>query len=179
VLEVIEALGYVPDGAAQSLAQRRKEVIGLVAVESRGPETDVEREGFLFIEEVLRGIERSLGDLGWSVLISFLRAADPAGVYQRMQKISAKVDGMVIAEGRLPCSRAARQDEAVLYRGPGGSPGCAGAAQRVRGGGGRAPGRDRGRMFRGPVRCHQRPAGSTRDPDPAATGAAGRDHLRQ
>ena len=59
VLKVIEALGYVPDGAAQSLAQRRKEVIGLVAVESRGPETDVEREGFLFIEEVLRGVERA------------------------------------------------------------------------------------------------------------------------
>jgi LacI family transcriptional regulator len=99
VLEAIEALGYVPDGAAQSLAQRRKEVIGLVAVESRGPETDVEREGFLFIEEVLRGVERSLGDLGWSVLISFLRAGDPAGAYQRMQKVSANVDGMVIAEG--------------------------------------------------------------------------------
>ena len=99
VLEAIEALGYVPDGAAQSLAQRRKEVIGLVAVESRGPETDVEREGFLFIEEVLRGVERSLGDIGWSVLISFLRASDPPGAYQRMQKISAKVDGMLIAEG--------------------------------------------------------------------------------
>jgi len=66
VLEAIEALSYVPDGAAQSLAQRRKEVIGLVAVESRGPETDIEREGFLFIEEVLRGVERSLGELGWS-----------------------------------------------------------------------------------------------------------------
>ena len=99
VLEAIEALGYIPDGAAQSLAQRRKEVIGLVAVESRGPETDIEREGFLFIEEVLRGVERSLGELGWSVLISFLRADDLAGAYQRMQKISAKVDGMLIAEG--------------------------------------------------------------------------------
>ena len=85
--------------AAQSLAQRRKEVIGLVAVENRGPETDIEREGFLFIEEVLRGVERALGELGWSVLISFLRAADLAGAYQRMQKISAKVDGMLIAEG--------------------------------------------------------------------------------
>ncbi len=99
VLEAIEALSYVPDGAAQSLAQRRKEVIGLVAVESRGPETDIEREGFLFIEEVLRGVERSLGELGWSVLISFVRTVDPAGAYQRMQKISAKVDGMLIAEG--------------------------------------------------------------------------------
>jgi LacI family transcriptional regulator len=99
VLDAIEALGYVPDGAAQSLAQRRKEVIGLVAVESRGPETDVERQAFLFIEEVLRGVERPLGDLGWSVLISFLRGSGLASAYQRMQKISAKVDGMIIAEG--------------------------------------------------------------------------------
>jgi LacI family transcriptional regulator len=99
VLDAIEALGYVPDGAAQSLAQRRKEVIGLVAVESRGPETDVERDAFLFIEEVLRGVERPLGDLGWSVLISFLRGPGLPSAYQRMQKISAKVDGMIIAEG--------------------------------------------------------------------------------
>jgi LacI family transcriptional regulator len=99
VLDAIEALGYVPDGAAQSLAQRRKEVIGLVAVESRGPETDIEREGFLFIEEVLRGVERPLRDLGWSVLISFLRGSGLAGAYQQMQKLSAKVDGLIIAEG--------------------------------------------------------------------------------
>ena len=99
VLDAIEALGYVPDGAAQSLAQRRKEVIGLVAVESCGPETDVERDAFLFIEEVLRGVKRPLGDLGWSVLISFLRGSGLPSAYQRMQKISAKVDGMIIAEG--------------------------------------------------------------------------------
>ena len=33
VLEVIDQLGYVPDGAAQSLSRRRKNVIGLVCVE--------------------------------------------------------------------------------------------------------------------------------------------------
>ena len=98
VLEAIEELGYVPDGSAQSLAQRRKEVIGLAAVISRGPETDVERQGSLFIEEVLRGIEDSVGDLGWEVLISFLRGADRAGAYQRILRMSAKVDGLVIAE---------------------------------------------------------------------------------
>jgi LacI family transcriptional regulator len=94
VLDAIDALGYVPDGAAQSLAQRRKEVIGLLAVESRGPETDVEREGVLFIEEVLRGVEHPLRDLGWSVLISFLEGSGLPGAYQQMQQISAKVDGM-------------------------------------------------------------------------------------
>ena len=55
VLEAIEALGYVPDSAAQSMVRQRKEVIGLLAVESRSPDTDVEQQGLLFIEEVLRG----------------------------------------------------------------------------------------------------------------------------
>ena len=33
VLDVIDQLGYVPDGAAQSLSRRQKNVIGLVGVE--------------------------------------------------------------------------------------------------------------------------------------------------
>lgn len=99
VLEVIEALGYVPDGAAQSMARQRKEVIGLVTIESRGPDTDIEQEGLLFIEEVLRGVELGLRKVGWSVLISVLREADRPGAYRQLQKISAKVDGMLIAEG--------------------------------------------------------------------------------
>ena len=98
VLEVIEALGYVPDGAAQSLSRQRKEVIGLVAVESRSPDSDIEQISLLFVEEVMRGVESSLREIGWSLLISFLRAGDPAA-YQRMQSISAKVDGLLIAEG--------------------------------------------------------------------------------
>jgi LacI family transcriptional regulator, galactose operon repressor len=102
VLEVIEALGYVPDSSAQSMARRRKEVIGLVAMESRGPATEIEHEGLLFIEEVLRGVESSLSSLGWPVLISVRRAADDAGDYQWLQKISAKVDGLLIAEGIEP-----------------------------------------------------------------------------
>jgi LacI family transcriptional regulator len=99
VLEAIEALGYVPDGAAQSMARQRKEVIGLVSIESRGPDTEVEQEGLLFIEEVLRGVELVLNRAGWSVLISVLRAADRPGAWRRLRRISAKVDGMLIAEG--------------------------------------------------------------------------------
>ncbi len=45
MLDVIEALGYVPDGAAQSLAQARKEVTGLVAVERRAPDSHVDNQG--------------------------------------------------------------------------------------------------------------------------------------
>jgi LacI family transcriptional regulator len=99
VLEVIEALGYVPDSAAQSMASKRKEVIGLVAIESRGPATEVEHEGLLFIEEVLRGVESSLSRLGWPVLVSVRRASAKESAYQWLQKISAKVDGLLIAEG--------------------------------------------------------------------------------
>jgi LacI family transcriptional regulator len=99
VLEVIEELGFIPDGAAQSMARRRKEVIGLVTIESRSPDTDIEQEGLLFIEEVLRGVEFSLSQVGWSLLISVLRSADRPGAYRLMRKLSAKVDGMLIAEG--------------------------------------------------------------------------------
>jgi hypothetical protein len=56
-------------------------------------------DGLLFIEEVLRGVERSLSQIGWSLLISFLRGVAPAGACQRLQKIPARVDGMLIAEG--------------------------------------------------------------------------------
>jgi LacI family transcriptional regulator len=108
VLEAIEDLGYVPDGSAQSLAQRRKEVIGLLAVISRGPDTDVERQGSLFIQEVLRGIQYSAGDLGWSVLITFLRDANLASANQLMLRMSAKVDGLVIAEDIVDRGQLAR-----------------------------------------------------------------------
>jgi LacI family transcriptional regulator len=74
-------------------------MIGLVAIGSRDPDTDVENEGLLFVDEVLRGVESSLSRLGWPLLISVRPAADEAGEYRRLQKISAKVDGLLVAEG--------------------------------------------------------------------------------
>ena len=106
VLDVIEALGYVPDGAAQSLSRKRKQVVGLVAVASRGPESDIEQTSLLFVEEVLRGVESSLGEIGWSLLISFVQAGDSA--YQRLQSLSGKVDGLLIAEGIVSSHELAR-----------------------------------------------------------------------
>jgi LacI family transcriptional regulator len=108
VLEVIEALGYVPDSSAQSMVSKRKEVVGLVAIESRSPDTDIEQDGLLFIEEVLRGVESSLSQVGWSVLISIVRNPDRPEAFRWLQKISAKVDGMLIAEGIIPSEQLAR-----------------------------------------------------------------------
>jgi LacI family transcriptional regulator len=106
VLEVIEALGYVPDGAAQSLSRKRKQVVGLVAVESRGPESEIEQTSLLFVEEVLRGVEASVGEIGWSLLISFMQAGEFA--YERLQSLSGKVDGLLIAEGIVGSQQLAR-----------------------------------------------------------------------
>lgn len=125
VLDVIEALGYVPDAAAQSMVRQRKEVIGFLAVESRSPETDVEQLGLLFEEEVLRGIESVLSDIEWSVLYALPRGDDQDGAYRRMRRISAKVDGMIIAEGIVApalLERLASRIPVVLVAGPAGLP---------------------------------------------------------
>jgi hypothetical protein len=54
VQQAIEELGYVPDGAAQSLSRRRKDVIGLVCVERQAQQYDIENMNLLFYDEVLR-----------------------------------------------------------------------------------------------------------------------------
>lgn len=105
VLGVIEALGYVPDAAAQSMARQRKEVIGLLAVGSRSPGTDVEQDGLLFIDELWRGVEDSLSRIEWSLLISSLPSRDPERAFQRMLRVSAKVDGLLIIEGMVGSER--------------------------------------------------------------------------
>ncbi len=160
VLAVIEELGYVPDGAAQSMARRRKEVVGLVGIEARSPDTEVEQEGLLFIEEVLRGVESVLSPLGWPVLISVRRTGrrapggqeivsqeaegpraagqpgaghaapgrGPSGsgdVFQWLRRMSAKVDGLLIAEGFEPTERLAElaaRIPVVLIAGSPGTP---------------------------------------------------------
>jgi len=108
VLEVIEALGYVPDSAAQSMARRSKEVIGLVPTRARSPDTEVEQTGLLFTEEVLRGVESALVPLGWPVLVSGRRPAGDEDAYRWLQRMSAKVDGLLITEGFEPAERLAR-----------------------------------------------------------------------
>jgi LacI family transcriptional regulator len=108
VLEVIEALGYVPDSAAQSMGRRSKEVIGLLSMQARSPDTEVEQMGLVFTEEVLRGVESALASLGWPVLVSVRRPAGDEDAYQWLQQMSAKVDGLLVTEGFEPAERLAR-----------------------------------------------------------------------
>jgi len=97
VRQAIEELGYVPDGAAQSLSRRRKDVIGLVCVEREVDHIDVENVGALYYDEVLRGVEACIRHRNWSLLITFMQGDRPD--FSRMDALSGKVDGILIGEG--------------------------------------------------------------------------------
>jgi LacI family transcriptional regulator len=108
VLEVIEQLGYVPDGAAQSLSRRRKHIIGLVCVERLAPQQyDIESMSLLFYDEILRGVEQRIRDLNWSLLITYLREGNRADL-ARLHTLSGKVDGLLVGEGIVPPDELAR-----------------------------------------------------------------------
>jgi LacI family transcriptional regulator len=113
VRAAIEELGYVPDGAAQSLARSRKDVIGLVCVEHTGlkpNQYDIESMSLLFYDEVMRGVEARIRELSWSLLVTFLREDENSGttlpadgpVQPRLLTLSGKVDGLLIGEGVIP-----------------------------------------------------------------------------
>jgi LacI family transcriptional regulator len=109
VLEVIDQLGYVPDGAAQSLSRRQKNVIGLVCVERQSPpqQYDVESMSLLFYDEILRGVESRIRHHKWSLLITYLEeAGDPD--LPRLLSLSGQVDGLLIGEGIVPSEYLAR-----------------------------------------------------------------------
>jgi LacI family transcriptional regulator len=119
VRAAITELGYVPDGAAQSLARNRKDVIGLVCVEHTGlkpNQYDIESMSLLFYDEVMRGVEARIRELSWSLLITFLREDETSGttlpedgpVQSRLLALSGKVDGLLIGEGVVPAPFVAR-----------------------------------------------------------------------
>ena len=119
VRAAIEELGYVPDGAAQSLARSRKDVIGLIGVEHTGVKPvqyDIESMSMTFYDEVMRGVEARIRELSWSLLITFLREDENSGatlpqdgpVHSRLTALSGKVDGLLIGEGVVPPAVLAR-----------------------------------------------------------------------
>jgi LacI family transcriptional regulator len=108
VREIIDQLGYVPDGAAQSLSRRQKHIIGLVGVERLAPhQYDIESMSLLFYDEILRGVEQRIRYHNWSLLITYLREDNTDDV-RRLQSLSGKVDGLLIGEGIMPSDDLAR-----------------------------------------------------------------------
>lgn len=60
VRQAIEELGYVPDGAAQSLSRRRKDAIGLVCRARRVDYSALKDAGLLYYDQVLHGVEEHI-----------------------------------------------------------------------------------------------------------------------
>jgi LacI family transcriptional regulator, galactose operon repressor len=101
VQQAIEELGYVPDGAGQSLSRRRKDILGMMCVEREtAGQHDIETECLLYYDEVQRGVQARIRDSQWLLLSSFVQA-DGFGEPElsRLNPLSAKVDGMLIGEG--------------------------------------------------------------------------------
>ena len=113
VQQVIEELGYIPDGAARSLSRRRKDVIGLVCLERRAKQYDIESMNLLYYDEILRGVEARIRDCNdWSLLITFLQA-EQQDAQSRLQSLLGKVDGLIIAEGAIESPLLLRLGERV------------------------------------------------------------------
>jgi len=119
VQQAIEELGYVPDGAGQSLSRRRKDVIGLVCVEREVDHIDIENVGLLYYDEILRGVEACIRHSNRSLLITFMQGDRPD--FSRMDALSGKVDGIIIGEGFVASStieRLAARVPVVVIAGP-------------------------------------------------------------
>jgi LacI family transcriptional regulator, galactose operon repressor len=96
VLAAIDELGFVPDGSAQGLSRRRKDIIGLAALERGVHETDIEEAGRLFVDEVVHAVESVLRGSGCSLLLTF---GPPGEAFsRRVRSLSGKVDGLLVAE---------------------------------------------------------------------------------
>jgi LacI family transcriptional regulator len=100
VLAVIEELGYVPDGSAQGLSRRRKDIIGLAGLERGITEVGIEKTSPLFMDELVHAVEAVLRGTECSLLLTFGRAGEQ--FQRRVRALSGKVDGLLIAEEVLP-----------------------------------------------------------------------------
>src|SRR5258707_4486150 len=76
VRAAIEELGFVPDGSAQGLSRRRKDIIGLAALERGTDEIDIEQSGQLFVDEVVHAVESVLRGTECSLLLTFGQAGE-------------------------------------------------------------------------------------------------------
>lgn len=84
-----------------SASRRRKEVIGFISVDCPGQPLDVENTSPIYPDEVLRGVERRISGLGWSVLVTFWNGEAGQDLGQ-ITAMPGKVDGILISIGSFP-----------------------------------------------------------------------------
>jgi LacI family transcriptional regulator len=84
VLAAVDALDYLPSGAARSLAVRHHDTYGLVLPELGGP----------YYAELLVGFETRAAELGQSVMLVLAGPKDDGG--RALRALAGRVDGMAV-----------------------------------------------------------------------------------
>jgi LacI family transcriptional regulator len=97
VLAAASELGWLPNGSARGLAQRRVGIVGLLFPEL-GNDEELEDESPLFADQVIRGAERAATLAGDAVLIA---ATSGAGGRDLARSVASKVDGLVVVARSL------------------------------------------------------------------------------
>jgi LacI family transcriptional regulator len=95
---VIERSGYVVNGAARGLAQRRVGVLGFVFCDLDEAEPPGSAVTSFYSHEVTRGAERAARQVGDAVLLA---ATHSASDRKRVLGLAAKVDGLAVMAGSL------------------------------------------------------------------------------
>jgi LacI family transcriptional regulator len=92
VLATAAELGWVPSGPARGLASRRSGIVGLLFPDF-GRSGEAEEESPLYVDQVIRGAERSATAVGDAVLIA---ATQSESGRELAFSIAGKVDGLVV-----------------------------------------------------------------------------------
>jgi LacI family transcriptional regulator len=92
VLATASELGWVPSGPARGLASRRAGIVGLLFPDL-GHSGAAEEESPLYVDQVIRGAERSAAAAGEAVLIA---ATQSASGRELAFSVAGKVDGLVV-----------------------------------------------------------------------------------
>ena len=101
VLEAARELGYVPNGAARGLAQRRSGSLGLYAYHYLLPDTDNNddwRAFPLYVDEVQRGVELACWERGYALMLGGGGASDGRVVTD----IAGRVDALAVFAQTVP-----------------------------------------------------------------------------
>jgi LacI family transcriptional regulator len=94
-------LGAIPAGTVRSPSRRRKEVIGFICIDCPGQPLDIENKNPIYTDKVLRGVERRISGLGWSLLITHWNGEADQDLSQ-IAAMPGKVDGILISIGSFP-----------------------------------------------------------------------------